>query len=333
MFRKLRVPYNLLHGGSALPIPVLKNKNIMTTPANNVQPVNIVQPRILQANQSIEEFLEDFERVCIANEWSDEKAARILPALIPASSVHQETIRAQSDAVKQSFKSIKAAFEGIDALTKILAIQELHTCSRKKDENFQQYASRITRLVNKVYPNMAARYRTELTSNIFVVTLPRDLIATAWKEVSGHPDINKAARTAQLLDTVKMAESRSSVVSSSKEPCGVCGKTNHITKNCFKNKKAPKKDAKDKKRDNDHKKKNQNVTAITSNKDTRMLTRAMFDGKEQEVLVDFGSNVTVLPRSLVADTSKIESSDMLNLNSASLDEIKSYGWIDAKDWL
>lgn len=74
-----------------------------------------------------------------------------------------------------------------------------------KDEEFVPYANRIVRLVNNVYPNMALKYGTELACNIFVFTLPRDMITAVWK-VCECADINKAGKTAELLDTAKLAE-------------------------------------------------------------------------------------------------------------------------------
>lgn len=60
-----------------------------------------------------------------------------------------------------------------------------------------------------------------------------------------------------------------------------------------------------------------------------MIIRALFNGIERDVLVDTGSDVSILPNSLVPNVWKIETNELLNLNSASRVEIKMLGEVKA----
>jgi hypothetical protein len=128
----------------------------------------LVRPQPKTPDVSIEDYLDYFQRVADANEWDDEKSARILPSLLEMKSRFLESFSSLDEDTKKSFKLLKEYIRKCDAPYRDSRMIELVRATKKPQETYEGFRDRILRLVETVYQSFAKSNKQSLARDFFL---------------------------------------------------------------------------------------------------------------------------------------------------------------------
>ena len=231
----------------------------MSNVANNTRSSTsefLVKPSKYNDSVSIETFIAEFERVAVANNWNDEKMARVFPALLPTDCVWLETIEDLATESRNSFIAIKAEIDSGNRGKKLKNWQELANIKRKTNESLPKLAHRVHVLVDRSFGKFAASNKTTLELFFFLNCLPLDI-----QVLLCNPDmptsVKNAVNAAEGLETAKhitnlrfdrfktqagnSSNSKASADKKTKKFCNFCKLSGHTKESCFKAKASEKK--------------------------------------------------------------------------------------------
>ncbi len=117
------------------------------------------------------DYIRYFERLVLANEWLDDKSARIFASLLEVGSKELDGF---SDATLASFSAMKKALLGESEPLRESNCSQLMKVSRNQSESLSAYREQIAGLVEKVYPRFAAANKQCLIHDFFVHSLSTD---------------------------------------------------------------------------------------------------------------------------------------------------------------
>ncbi len=105
-----------------------------------------------------------FERLVLANDWLDDRSARIFASLLK---VGRKALDGFSDATLASFSAIKKALSGKSEPFRESNCSQLMKVLRNQSESLSAYRERIPGLVKKVYPRFSAANKQCLIHHFF----------------------------------------------------------------------------------------------------------------------------------------------------------------------
>ena len=115
----------------------------------------LVRPEPKSPDLPIADFISYFQRVVVANDWDDEKAARVFPALLEKKSRYLESIAALSEAERKSWASIQAHVKAQDVPYRDAKMLELFRLSKKSNESFEAFRDKNGILLSRRDPELA----------------------------------------------------------------------------------------------------------------------------------------------------------------------------------
>ena len=297
----------------------------------------VVTPVPKKPNDTLNDYINYFERLSAANDWNDAKKAVIFPSLLE---VGNRSLDGLSDTTLASFATIKKALLGDTEPFRESNLASLMNISRSTGEPLSTFRERISGLVEKCYGKFAAANKQQLIRDYFVHSLPNDyqkfLLSTSATK------IEEALNSALLYESMRSKTEQKPVnkgwthtkgfgkfdqrggASSNHVPvqnkkfgdeCHFCQEKGHFARDCFKKKKYL------------ANKSRQNVDCVAAR---YFITLQIGDGVE-EMLLDTGASVSILPASryvptgsydgdlTLADGSKMKFGGSLELDVVSVD--------------
>ena len=272
---------------------------------NNHQSELLVRPNRYDESESIETFMEEFERVADANSWNDQKKAKIFPALLKSSCVWIETIKNLSAIERSSFEQIKLAIENDNKGKRLKNMQELANIKRKSNESLPKLATRLHILVDRVFGKFAASNKMQLEIFFFLNCLPLDI-----QILLCNPDIPKSIKdavnaaegleAAKSISNLRFEKNKIGIASTSKSLgdkdskfCTFCKRTNHNVDKCYKKKSAERKEKKKKEAEKE-------VNSLNKSTISKChFIPISFNNVVSQAMCDSGADVSVLPAHLV----------------------------------
>lgn len=267
-----------------------------------------VRPVSMKPSETIEEFISYFERIAIANEWNDEKAAKIFPALLISNSKPLQIFESLSDVDKKSFNRIKVALEDDNKSTRNIHLLDLLNVKRGKDESLTLLAARITKLVNQSYPSFAKTNKAQLVRDFFLNAVNIQLKVKLLAVPGLSNKIDEVLNIAVAIDSSYKLDQKTQqqYKNVQKLRCEQCHRTNHKTEDCYAKKKIIKKPT-----DTSNSKSTYKTRILKSGLKRSFLVNIEIGEKIYLALIDTGSEISILPQSLVENT-------MINKNDTNM---------------
>jgi hypothetical protein len=269
---------------------------------------SLVRPTAKKSEDSLPDYIVYFERIAAANEWSDEEAAKVFPALLEVGNRHLDSV---SEANLKKFTLIKNSLIGSTEPYRESNRSKLMSAVPKPSETIPEFRDRISKLVDLVYPKFAKANKLQLCRDFFVHGLPSSLQSSIV--ISKAEKIEDAVNAAMLADSLRLdnqeksstsVKPRSSFHSNASNnsssdaqqkyltySCHYCNRKGHIAKNC----RVKNGDLTAKKNGTDVKKKLDKVSAVSCSRPSRKFVIFCIDGKKVECLLDTGASLSILP--------------------------------------
>ncbi|KAI2806502.1 hypothetical protein BLOT_008459 [Blomia tropicalis] len=258
--------------------------------SQGTQPVIlIVNPRPMDKDESIDDYVSYFRRVIKANNWSDTQAMLVFGALTHA----QVSILPDIDTIT-SFKEVEKRVKRRKELTRDHVLEKWHSIKRKPGQDLVKLSNDIVKLTNDLYPNID---KTLILRDRFLLALDYDLRKLLTPTQSSLKTMQEVLDLALTLDVIKVTDKSTS---KSKKWCSQCKKSNHNTVDCRK------KDSSQvtsqssvsnsfKNSQKTQKPKNASIQGDCSS--DRQFLKAKVDGQWTHLLVDNGSSFSLVPKS------------------------------------
>lgn len=278
----------------------------------------LIRPNRMEKNESIEEYIDDFERIAEANGWSDERAAVVFRAMLRADSEALQIVDNLSTSEQKSFNKIKCAFSDKFKMSAMANIMQLMSASRNPNESFVNLNIRITNLVNKVYSSFAKTNKAMLCRNHLIAALDpktREKIVSLPEIPRTSNDvvtIAEAIESASKLFSSKNSNNNHKNNNKSKKFCSHCKKHGHTFNECYfnpNNPKAKNKNSKAKPK-SDKAEKTEKTSAISSSPAT-MKILINYRNESYNCLIDSGSSISFFPYNLIDDLNELTSYDKM----------------------
>lgn len=167
-----------------------------------------VRAKSMKPNQSIQEFIEEFERISAANQWDDATQAKVFPALLPSGSKYLQVINSLPAANQSFFSLVKAALYDSTKSSHIVNFHKLLSCKRTPNESASQYAQRIASLVERCYPEFPRANKATLVADFFFCGLPEEIRLQICGSGSIPSDVSKLITIVDAIECVTLFEKK-----------------------------------------------------------------------------------------------------------------------------
>lgn len=282
----------------------LRVYGIMTTP---VAPAAVlIRPTPKKPGDTVEDYVEYFERISLANGWTDVVQAQVFPSLLEVGS---KLLTNCVDGDKTLFSRMKSHLLKSSEPYRDSNMLLLMTLSKFSSETVENYRDRVVKLVELVYTKFAAANKQQLCRDFFIFGL-RDPVRSAvlnsntrkFEEAVNATIMAVSIHSKSVEYHVKDNKSHvtpSSVNIDTKKPvskqikCFKCGVAGHYANKC------------PTKYGNYAKYAKQVVNVISQDSKLvrvpmtpRLCVEVLVDGVRQHLLCDTGASVSLLPASL-----------------------------------
>lgn len=271
------------------------------------EPPTLVRPQVKKADDTLEDYIEYFERVSIANSWDDAKQAKIFPSLLEVSSKLLSAIPEQD---KISFGKIKSFICKSSEPYRDSNMLQLMSIQKLFSETVELYRDRIVKLVELVYPRFAVLNKQQLCRDFFICGL-RDPIRSAVLNSNSKKfddTVSAAIVAVSVLPKGKFFQSDPSKFSRENQQktessfknfdktkrirCWNCNRFDHISKDCPSKKRR------------DVKGKTEQAYMSVEQISYRWFVNVTLNNVRLGLLCDSGASVSALPISMFAPTSR-----------------------------
>lgn len=194
-----------------------------------------VKPEVMGKDDLITEFIERFERVSLANEWTDQIKTKVFPALLPINSKYEKVYKEMPAEDKNSFQKIKTKLLSIDKLSRSIDVQNLFNIRRNQNEPFNRLVGRIEKLIDRCYTSFAKKNKSILVIDFFLNALPTSLRLKIEAQIGDQllTEVEKVVKLAEEAEkpiTTNIREISKQRIDF--RPCHHCKKTNHKSSDC-----------------------------------------------------------------------------------------------------
>ena len=164
-----------------------------------------IKPDIYDGTGAWEDYLVQFEMVCIQNGWNEGTKALFLATYLRGKA--REVLGDLDAVTRMNYGALCSVLEhrfGAGSQAELFKVQ-WKSRSRNKSENLPELSQAIRRLTKQAYPTAPADLQEMLAKDRFIDAL--DDMDIRWQVLQQNPDtLNEACRSAVQLEAYKVAE-------------------------------------------------------------------------------------------------------------------------------
>ena len=281
-----------------------------------------INPIPKKSTDSVGDYLAYFERVKVANNWSDEEAAVVFPACLE---VGTKALQGLSSTTLSKFSLIKNELAPAEESYREASVQEFFSLTKKDNESCEDFQRRVKQCVEQCYGSFAQANRQQLARDAFVHGLPYSLKQAVLnlKSVKLADAVGAAKMSEAAQETFKKNVSRSFSSGTQKKKqdlsniqCYKCGVKGHFATKC-----QPKFGAKDDGQKKSQIRHREDIAVVDVASSGRPTVKVHVNGHRENCLIDTGADASVLPMSRF----KAERTSTVQLCTASGDSLSTSG--------
>jgi hypothetical protein len=161
-----------------------------------------VRPKPKEPDQSTAEYLLYFDRIIVANNWRDETAGKIFPAMFDPKDRSLESL--SEEIISSGYQAIKECLLKNEEPLRESNCMKLMKVALGNEETVKSFRSRVVSLVSLVYPNFSSENQNQLARDHFVHGLPDEIQSRIM--ISGGKSLDSVVNVAEALMSMNVEQ-------------------------------------------------------------------------------------------------------------------------------